>query len=122
MLLTEGKKKKLLLPETFTHTKLILLYQLEHGDHPLYNRTAHAKKAVEAGYYFSVPPSVIRSPHFQKLVTEIPLSNLLLESDSPALGPEKAVDNEPANIALSAQEIARIKGISIEEVVRVYDD
>ncbi|KAI9495212.1 hypothetical protein BDB00DRAFT_815112 [Zychaea mexicana] len=86
--------------------------------HAFDGRPAHAKKAVEAGYYFSVPPSIVRSPHFQKVVAALPLSSLLLESDSPALGPEKGVDNEPANITLAAQEIARIKDIQVEEVVK----
>lgn len=53
------------------------------------------------------------------MVAALPLSHLLLESDAPALGPEKGVDNEPANILISAQEIARIKQISVEQVVRV---
>jgi len=33
------------------------------------------------------------------------------------LGPEKGVDNEPANIVISAREIARIKGVEVDEVV-----
>lgn len=53
----------------------------------------------------------------QSLVAALPLSHLLLETDSPALGPEKGVDNEPANIVVSAREIARIKGVEIDEVV-----
>lgn len=70
-------------------------------------------------YYFSVAPIVVRSPQKQTLVKNVPLSNLLLESDAPALGPEKGVDNEPANLIMAAREIARIKDISIDQVVRI---
>lgn len=64
-----------------------------------------------------MPPSIVRSPEKQALVAALPLSHLLLESDSPALGPEKGVDNEPANIALAAAEIARIKNVPLQQVV-----
>lgn len=70
-------------------------------------------------YYFSIAPIVVRSPQKQTLVKNVPLSNLLLESDAPALGPEKGVDNEPANLIMAAREIARIKDISIDQVVRI---
>ncbi|KAI8388250.1 uncharacterized protein BYT42DRAFT_611321 [Radiomyces spectabilis] len=85
--------------------------------HAFDGKPSYAKQAVTAGYHFSVPPSVVRSPQKQALVAAVPLSHLLLESDSPALGPEKGVDNEPANIILAAEEIARIKQISVDEVV-----
>lgn len=56
--------------------------------------------------------------HLQ-LVKALPLDRLVLETDAPALGPHKDIDNVPANIVVSAREIARIKGLSLEQVVHI---
>lgn len=84
--------------------------------HAFDGKYSNALPAVEAGFFFSVPPSVIRSPQKQKLVKHLPLSCLLVESDSPVLGPEVGVRNEPANITLAIKAIAALKNASVEEV------
>ncbi len=84
--------------------------------HAFDGRAARAEPAVEAGYFFSVPPSIVRSPQKQKLVRRLPLSCLLLETDSPVLGPERDRRNEPANAVVSLRAIAELKAIDEEEV------
>jgi TatD DNase family protein len=84
--------------------------------HAFDGRAATARPAVEAGYFFSIPPSVVRSRQKEKLVKHLPLSCLLVETDSPVLGPEPAVLNEPANLLQAVQAIAAIKSLPEQAV------
>jgi len=97
-------------------------FLLRHGAarvqlHAFDGKSAAALPAAEAGFFFSIPPSVVRSEQKQKLVRRLPLESLLVETDSPVLGPAPHVRNEPANIRLSLKAIAEIKGISESQAV-----
>ncbi len=90
--------------------------------HAFDGRAAKADPAVEAGYFFSVPPSIVRSRQKQKLVQRVPLENLLLETDSPVLGVDPEQRNEPASVKISLVVIAEIKDLPIERVREVLLD
>ena len=85
--------------------------------HAFDGKASAAMPAVEAGYFFSIPPSVVRSRQKQKLVKQLPLSCLLAETDSPVLGPSADARNEPANITISIKAIAELKDIDEAEVI-----
>ncbi len=82
----------------------------------------------DLGFYFSIPPSVVRSPQKRKLVKAINIERLLLETDSPVLGPEKTTRNVPANLSIALQEVAGIlrrdeeelREIVLENTLRLY--
>jgi TatD DNase family protein len=101
---------------------------LEHGArkaqlHAFDGKAASALRAAEAGFLFSIPPSVIRSRQKQKLVKRLPLTSLLVETDSPVLGPLPKERNEPANAVIVVDAIAEIKGVDRTEVLQtVYQN
>lgn len=84
--------------------------------HNFAGKASVALEGVKAGYLFSFPPAVCRNQQRDKLIKQIPLEHICLETDSPALGLEKHVRNEPSNITLSCRYIAEIKGLSPETV------
>jgi TatD DNase family protein len=90
--------------------------------HAFDGKAAAALEGAEAGYAFSIPPSVVRSPQKQKLVRRLPLDCLLLETDSPVLGPDPTTRNEPANVVVACRAVAELKGVSPETVARVTTD
>lgn len=71
---------------------------------------------IEAGYFISVTPEVCYRERDRALARAVPLKNLLLESDGPwPYGGE--FENrltEPSFLLRVAQEVARLKGISVE--------
>jgi TatD DNase family protein len=85
--------------------------------HAFDGKASAAMPAVEAGYYFSIPPSVVRSRQKQKLLKSLPLSCLLVETDSPVLGPVPDERNEPANVTVSIKAIADLKNVSERDVI-----
>jgi len=66
-------------------------------------------EGVRLGYYFSIPTSVWHSHQKQRLARQLPLSCLMLESDSPVLSPVRGERNEPANLVYALRKVAELK-------------
>ncbi len=85
--------------------------------HAFDGKASHARRASHnMDYYFSIPTSVVRSPQKRKLVKAVDIEHLLLETDSPVLGPEKGERNEPTNLPIVLREVAVILGRGEEEL------
>ncbi|MDP1552619.1 MAG: TatD family hydrolase [Methanobacteriaceae archaeon] len=68
-----------------------------------------ARKIIEEGYYTSFSTMIVFSKHHQMLAEEIPLQNILTETDSPYLSPFKGKKNEPSFLEEAINKIAEIK-------------
>jgi TatD DNase family protein len=90
--------------------------------HAFDGKASTALPAVEAGYFLSIPPSVVRSRQKQKLVKQLPLKSLLVETDSPVLGPEPGIRNEPANLPFAIRAIAEIKSLPEQAVLEAVSE
>lgn len=73
------------------------------------------KRAADLGYYFSIPCSIVKTEHFQTLVSLVHISQLLTETDAPYLSPFKDKTNEPAFVLETVKKIAEIKGMTVED-------
>ena len=83
------------------------------------NRFASAIK--DRGWLVSVGPVSARSKSHKRVIRDIPMENLMLETDSPWFGGKDESGRllgEPTNIKIPAAEIAEIKGMDITEVGR----
>jgi TatD DNase family protein len=80
------------------------------------------KRIIENGWFMSIPTSVNNSEHFQKVIELVPIEQLLCETDSPYLHPEKKWPNSSLNVIVSYKKIAQIKKLDIKEVQRQIEE
>jgi len=74
------------------------------------------KRAIDLGFYFSIPTNIVRAEHFQKLALEIPRDKILTETDTPYLSPYKETKNQPNYIKETIKKLAELWKISEKEV------
>ena len=81
------------------------------------------KKLIERieknNWFLTIPTMVVYSEQTQEFVKMISISQLLCETDSPYLHPERKDDNEPANVVEAYKKVAEIKNMTLEEVKNV---
>jgi len=80
-----------------------------------------AKKLINIGCYISVSGIITfkNSAELAQTVSEIPLNNLLVETDSPYLSPVpfRGKTNEPSYIIHTIEKLAKIKKISKNQII-----
>ena len=98
---------------------------------PLYSGVMHCysgsvellKDVLGLGLYIGLdgPLTFTNAKTPKEVCEEVPLDRLLVETDSPYLSPHplRGTVNEPKNIALVIDEIARIKGLSKKHILDV---
>lgn len=79
-----------------------------------------AEQAIELGFYISLSGIVTfkNALTVKEVAQKIPLEKMLIETDSPYLAPTpfRGKLNQPAYVKHVAEEIAKLRGISVEEV------
>ncbi len=84
---------------------------------------SQAKEYMDMGFYLGFN-GIIFKLNLEKVIREVPLKKMLLETDCPFLTPPNVGTkrNEPVFVREVAKEIARIKEITQEEVERVTEE
>ncbi|MCX5865095.1 MAG: TatD family hydrolase [Deltaproteobacteria bacterium] len=84
--------------------------------------TTFARRVLALGFHISIPGVVTfaKAEMLHEAVREIPLGSLVLETDGPFLAPvpKRGKRNEPQLMLFTAQKVAELKGVSLEEVAR----
>lgn len=81
------------------------------------------KACLALGFFISFTCNITykKAELLRQLAGVVPLDRLMLETDAPFLSPEgfRGKRNEPHQVKLLGEEIARIRGVSFEEIARV---
>lgn len=82
-----------------------------------------AERALAVGFHLGIGGILTfrRSEELRRIVADLPADRLLLETDAPYLAPEplRGCTNEPAYLVHTAAVLARIQGLTVEDIGRL---
>jgi TatD DNase family protein len=83
-----------------------------------------AKKFLERGWNIGINGIVTYSDSYDRLIREVPLERIVIETDCPYLAPvpHKGERNEPFLVRLVAEKIAAVKGMPFDEVAHATSE
>ena len=85
-----------------------------------------AEFALSIGFYLSASGMITfnKSSDLREIFEEIPLDKLLVETDAPFLAPipKRGRRNEPAFVLYTAEKLAQLKNISLENLAQITSD
>lgn len=77
------------------------------------------RKIRENQWMFSIPTSAVRDEHFQRIIRETPMNQILTETDSPFLSPFRDKKNEPSNVIETIKLISGLKNMPEEDIANI---
>ncbi len=106
----DAEKETIEFLESFDYDKIVM--------HCFSGNMKLVERIVNNGWFLSIPASVKYNEHFQKIVEIVPMENLLCETDSPFLHPDRihGMNNNSVNVLESYKKISEIKSLSLKEV------
>ena len=82
-----------------------------------------ANEYIKLGYKLGIGGVLtFKNSNLKDVIKDIPLENLVLETDSPFLSPIRGSVNEPKNIKLIAECLANVKNTTISEIANKTTD
>ena len=75
-----------------------------------------AKRIEDNGWTMSIPANIDKSEHFQGIVKQTSINNLLTETDAPFLSPLGESRSESSFISETIKRISEIKNMNVDEV------
>jgi TatD DNase family protein len=112
--------------DAFQDTYDILKETNAKGDiHCFSGNLDNAKMYIDLGFVLGIGGVLtFKNTNLKETIKEIDLTNIILETDSPYLSPEpfRGQKNEPKNVYYVAEEISRLKEISMDEVSKVTEE
>lgn len=105
--------------------KILKEYELRGIIHCFSGSLETAKEYVKLGYLLGIGGIVtFKNNKLADILLNLPIENLVLETDSPYLCPEpnRGMVNESKNVVLVAKKLSEIKKISIDEVGKITTD
>lgn len=101
-------------------------YEIKGSIHCYSGSLEMAREFIKLGYYIGIGGvcTYKNSKNIINVLENVPLSYILLETDSPYLSPEgkRGEVNSPVNIPIIVNKISEVKNTSNEEVIRITTD
>ncbi len=102
---------KILEKENIQQKVLMHLFQ----DRKLLNRV------INNNWFISIGPGIKKSKNIRKIARDMPLKNIMLETDSPWFAQPGQTIGTPLNVNIAAEKIAEIKKLSLEQIEKQTD-
>ena len=127
--LANATKKPIIIHDRDAHAEVIDIVKEENGGqsggvfHCFSGNLEMARQCLELGFYLSFTGTITypKNTEIRDIIKAIPIDRMLVETDCPYLSPQKfrGKRNEPAYVRYTAEKMAEIKGLTIEDVARV---